>query len=75
MGIKNAAPFFVAMMVQMHKLWDQQFFESDEGLKCIEWAQMTYKMLASVAIPVDTLEMTAALLPFEQQSPWVFNHH
>jgi hypothetical protein len=36
MGIKNAAPFFVCMMLNMRREWNDDFFKTDKGIVLVE---------------------------------------
>ena len=49
MGIKNAAPFFCAMMLELKKIWSYEFFRTKEGLKFIKQVQEWYRLLAPSA--------------------------
>ena len=62
MGIKNASSFFVCMMMELKKLWDFKFFETDKGLKLIERAKNWYRSLSQGTISEDRLVLQAAVL-------------
>jgi hypothetical protein len=62
MGIKNAAPFFVCMMMELKKLWESNFFDSPEGLKHIEQAKAWYKRLAPDSIKNNNLNLEVMVL-------------
>ena len=60
MGIKNAAPFFVCMMLQLKAAWDHNFFKTPEGLALVEEVCRRYH--ASVK---ETIAKLGALPPAE----------
>ena len=62
MGVKNAAPFFVCMMMELKHLWDYDFFQTEEGIRMIERAQELCGRLAEQAIQDDGLKVAAELL-------------
>ena len=62
MGIKNAAPFFVCMMMELKKIWSYRFFETQEGLKLIGRAKQWYARLAPAAIKDNGLQTDAIVL-------------
>ena len=61
MGIKNAASFFVCMMMDLKGNWDYRFFQTEEGLRLIEWVQQAYKRLSPLAIMDGSLEQEAVV--------------
>ena len=67
MGIKNAAPFFVCMMLEMKKIWDFNFRETTEGIKLIEKAQELYGKIAKQAVDETLLKKAAEKLRNESK--------
>jgi hypothetical protein len=68
MGIMNAAPFFVSMMMELKKIWNEDFFKTDLGKALVEDIQRRYLSLSPDAFSLGELE-TAADALLKQDNP------
>jgi hypothetical protein len=50
MGIKNAAPFFVCMMLELKAIWDHEFFKTPAGIALIGEIRRKYAVFSANAL-------------------------
>jgi RNase H-like domain found in reverse transcriptase len=55
MGIKNAAPFFVCMMLELKAIWDHDFFKTPAGIALIGEIKRKYAVFSAKALTEDKL--------------------
>jgi hypothetical protein len=66
MGIKNAAPFFVCMKLELKAIWDHDFFKTPVGIALIGEIRRTYAVFSANALTkYELTESPEALLKMD----------
>jgi hypothetical protein len=67
MGIKNAAPFFVCMMLELKSIWDHDFFKTPAGIALIGDIRRKYAVFSANAL--SQRELTASPEELSKNDP------